>query len=69
MELTTYGEVYGVRTGTPAAPGTVAIKIGNKVVRFIADDAHLWTPGLQVSVAVVPVEESPLIMTRGDLDD
>lgn len=71
MELTAHGEVYGVRTGTQATSGigTVAIKVGNKVLRFSVANAHLWTPGMQVNVLVEPVEVAPLVITQGSIDD
>ncbi len=69
MELATSGEVYGIRTGTNGQLGTVAIKIGTKVVRFKTLDAHLWTPGDQVRVAVYTFHDEPLVITQGNIDD
>ena len=69
MKLVSYGEVYGIRTGTNDEQGTVAIKIGNKVVRFVADDAHLWIPKTQVQVVVTLVDDEPLVTTQGSIDD
>lgn len=69
MKIVTYGEVYAIRTGVNNDQGTVAIKIGNKVVRFKTYLAHEWTPGDRVLVEVSTITEEPLVTTQGSIDD
>ena len=69
MELNLFGEVHGIRTAPPPEFGTVAIKIRGKVVRFETPDAHLWMPGLRVRVTVIPIEDEPLVVALGSIDD